>query len=67
MEQPRNPFELMLNPTAVIEAMERSCLLAQLHSRVYRPLDRPLLRDKPASEADAFDRTVEQLPDVLVS
>ena len=34
--EPRNPFELMMNPTAVIEAMERSRLLAQLHSRVYR-------------------------------
>jgi hypothetical protein len=67
MEQPRNPFELMMNPTAVIEAMERSRLLAQLHSRIYRPLDRPLLRDKPATEAEAFDRTVEQSHDVLDS
>ena len=64
--EPRNPFELMMNPTAVIEAMERSRLLAELHSRVYRPLDRPLLRDKPA-EAEAFDRTVEQSNDVLDS
>ena len=67
MEPTRNPFELMMNPTAVIEAMERSRLLAELHSRVYRPLDRPLLRDKPATESDTFDRTVEQSFDALDS
>ena len=66
MQQPRNPFELMMNPTAVIEAMERSHRLAELHSRVYRPLDRPLIRDnKPVADTEAFDRAVDQSADPL--
>jgi hypothetical protein len=55
----------MMNPTAVLEAMARSHPLAELHSRVYRPLDRQMPRDKPASDADAFDRSVEQAGDPL--
>ncbi len=62
MQQPRNPFELMMDPASVLQAIERSQHLAELHSRVYRPLDRPQLRDRPATEADAFDRDVEDQP-----
>lgn len=65
MQQPRNPFELMMNPAGVLEAIERSQRLAELHSRVYRPLDRPMLRDRPTNEADAFDNAVDQAPDPL--
>jgi hypothetical protein len=65
MQEPRNPFELMMNPAGVLEAIERSQRLAELHSRVYRPLDRPQLRDRTPAEADTFDRTVEQTPDAL--
>jgi hypothetical protein len=40
MQEPRNPFELMMNPAGVLEAIERSQRLAELHSRVYRPTAR---------------------------
>jgi hypothetical protein len=35
-----NPFALMMDPEAVLAAMERSELLNHLQSRVCRPLDR---------------------------
>lgn len=38
-----NPFALMLDPQAVIAQIERSERLEQLHRRVCRPLDKPLL------------------------
>lgn len=53
MQQPRNPFELMMNPAAVLEAVERSSRLAALRSRVYRPLDAPVLRRKRGDEDEA--------------
>jgi hypothetical protein len=61
----RNPFELMMNPAAVVEAMERSRVLAELNSRVYRPLDRHMSRDdkQPPNEVEAFDQVVEQADD----
>lgn len=38
-----NPFALMMDPQAVLEAMERSERLSRLQSRVCRPLDKPLI------------------------
>lgn len=36
-----NPFQLMLNPEAVLAAVERSERLGQLNRHLCRPLDRP--------------------------
>lgn len=36
-----NPFQLMLNPEAVLAAVERSERLSQLNRHLCRPLDRP--------------------------
>ena len=38
-----NPFQLMLNPEAVVAAVERSERLSQLNRHLCRPLDRPVL------------------------
>jgi hypothetical protein len=38
-----NPFILMLDPQAVLSQIEHSERLERLHSRICRPLDRPLL------------------------
>ena len=38
-----NPFALMMDPQAVLAAMERSERLNRLQSRVCRPLDKPLI------------------------
>ena len=45
-----NPFALMMDPEAVLAAMERSERLNGLQSRVCRPLDKPLI---PIVEGDA--------------
>ena len=37
-----NPFALMLNPAAVVLAMEQSERLSGLSSRICRPLDKPM-------------------------
>jgi hypothetical protein len=53
-----NPFALMMDPQAVLEAMERSERLNRLQSRVCRPLDKPLI---PLVNSD--DQAIEQEAD----
>ncbi len=48
-----NPFALMMDPKAVLEAMERSERLNHLESRVCRPLDKPLIPLVQGEEAEA--------------
>jgi hypothetical protein len=38
-----NPFALLMDPQAVFRAIEKSERLERLHSRICRPLDKPLL------------------------
>jgi hypothetical protein len=57
-----NPFALITDPQSVFTAIERSERLARLHSRVYRPLDRPLLDSVPRESAE-FDNTIEAEPE----
>ena len=40
-----NPFAMMLNPEAVVQAMESSEKLNSLQSRICRPLDNPNKKD----------------------
>lgn len=47
-----NPFVLMLDPEAVISAMEDSRALQGLRQRVYRPLDKPLIPKRPGAAQD---------------
>jgi hypothetical protein len=44
-----NPFALLMDPEAVFRAIEKSERLERLHSRICRPLDKPLL---PVGEAE---------------
>jgi len=49
-----NPFALMLDPAAVVLAMEKSDRLSRLQSRICRPLDK--IPGAPAAEeADDAD------------
>jgi len=54
-----NPFALMMDPQAVVEAMERSERLNRLQSRICRPLDKPLI-PLAGSETGAFDEDIER-------
>lgn len=47
-----NPFDLMLDPQAVLARMAHSERLALLQRRICRPLDRPLLGAAAAALQD---------------
>jgi len=62
-----SPFAMLLNPESVIQAMEHSERLAHLHSRVYRPLDKPLIPKGLAVDLAEFDHLVDEAVEVLES
>lgn len=45
-----NPFSLLMNPQAVLDALEKSERLGQLASRICRPLDKVLAPVDPDAE-----------------
>ena len=53
-----HPFALMMDPAAVIAAMERSERLSHLESRICRPLDKLPLPSADAETA-SFDGAVD--------
>jgi hypothetical protein len=55
-----NPFSLMINPEAVLKALEQSNALARLQTQVFRPLDKPLLGNKIPADVAAYDRRIDQ-------
>lgn len=57
-----NPFVLMLDPEAVISAMEDSADLRRLRQRVCRPLDKPLI-PHVHGDRQAFDEAVDAAAD----
>lgn len=54
-----NPFALLMDPQAIFRAIENSERLGRLHSRVCRPLDKPLL--PPALAAEDVDGAQDEL------
>jgi hypothetical protein len=58
-----NPFSLMLNPSEVFEALERSDRLSRLQRRVCRPLDKPLIAKKDAVEINDYDLAIDAEPE----
>jgi len=57
-----NPFALMMNPEAVLQAMECSDRLGRLQRRICKPLDKPQLVRAPDDQAE-FDHEVDEEPD----
>jgi hypothetical protein len=59
MTQPQhpiaNPFALLMDPQAIFKAIENSERLERLHSRVCRPLDRPMLPHASPEDAECCD------------
>lgn len=53
-----NPFSLMMNPTEVFEALEKSDRLDRLQRRVCRPLDKPLIARKDI-DTDDYDHAID--------
>lgn len=54
-----NPFMLMMDPQAVLQVIEHSERLERLHSRIHRPLDKPLIPKKKSAAQAAHDRDVD--------
>ena len=57
-----NPFVMMTDPETILAAVERSERLNRLSSRIYRPLDRPLIPKVGAKALAAladFDREID--------
>jgi len=48
--QPANPFDMLINPQAILQAVENSICLRSLKSKICRPLDQTA---KPPSEDTA--------------
>ena len=57
-----NPFALMLNPEAILQAVAHSERLNRLHSRVCRPLDKPLIPKNGEAVAN-FDHDIDEAAD----
>lgn len=60
-----DPFALMMNPEAVLRAVEGSDRLARLQRRICRPLDKPFVAPGAAAKGAAaeFDAAVDAQPD----
>ena len=57
-----NPFALMMDPEAVLRAVEQSQKLPNLRRRVCRPLDKPL-SGSSGGDVAAYDRAIEDTPE----
>lgn len=57
-----NPFCLMLDPEAVISAMESSSHLRGLRHRICRPLDKPLI-----PKTHSVDRVIQRQFDMVIN
>lgn len=59
-QTPANPFVLMMDPSSVFRALERSDRLGRLQRRVCRPLDKPLI-PRIGADVAAFDREIDEI------
>lgn len=54
-----NPFAMLLDPERVAHEVAGSERLARLRSRVYRPLDKPLIAHRGAGDQASFDEMID--------
>jgi hypothetical protein len=59
-----NPFALMMDPQAVLLAVEKSERLQRLKSRICRPLDKPML---PAGEGEGADAAADEAGETITA
>jgi hypothetical protein len=53
---PSNPFDMLINPQAILDAVENSNCLRNLKSKICRPLDQA---PKPAAEGAASTESAD--------
>jgi hypothetical protein len=56
-----DPFAMLINPQAVLQAIEQSGRLGALASRVCRPLDKPLIPKRDADDPRSFDESAGEI------
>lgn len=61
-----DPFAMLVNPQAVLQAIEQSSRLGALNSRVCRPLDKPLIPKRDGEEQRNFDEILDAARDAVV-
>jgi hypothetical protein len=54
-----NPFVMMMEPQAIIDAVHASGELRSLRRKVWRPLDKPLIPKALAAELAEFDAAID--------
>lgn len=54
-----NPFAMLLDPERVAHEVACSERLSRLRSRVYRPLDKPLIARRDAADQASFDEMID--------
>jgi hypothetical protein len=54
-----DPFAMLIQPEAVLQAIEQSGRLGALASRICRPLDKPLIPKRDGEGQRAIDESIE--------
>lgn len=54
-----NPFALLMDPQSVFDVIDKSERLERLHSRICRPLDKPVLPVAAAEDDDQDDARLD--------
>ena len=61
-----DPFAMLINPQAVLAAIEQSGRLGALNSRVCRPLDKPLIPKRDGeTDARGFNDNIDDAREVV--
>jgi hypothetical protein len=60
-----DPFAMLINPQAVLQAIEQSGRLGSLASRVCRPLDKPLIPKRDGDEPRSYEEALERHADLV--
>jgi hypothetical protein len=56
-----NPFDMLINPQAILDAMEHSTRLQSLERKVCRPLDKAAApKPIPGADVAAFDAALDR-------
>jgi hypothetical protein len=55
-----DPFAMLIQPEAVLQAIEQSGRLGALASRICRPLDKPLIPKREGEGQRSFDESVDR-------
>lgn len=64
--QVQHAFDMLIDPQAILNAVEASDRLRCLQRKVWRPLDRPLIAKTPlAEDTAAFDAAVDNAAESL--